>query len=298
MKNLNNFPNPILINNNMDYANSTFDIILENTSIDNDLLKLSVKHEIECNSLTELIKEEKAKVIIKVQSIGTPYRKIFEFGDKKGIIINIKKNDLAKKISIEGYIIATDNIKNFHPAELNELFFKAQFFDIRKGDILALHPGYTLSLDSSELEGHVASIFQIIKKEEMKESIDVILDTDTEKINICLNKITYESYIKIRSQKVLDKYLAAAIVFPALTEALFYIASDEQNPDKPSTYENKQWYRQIKNKITEKNLSFSEKSITSVASSLLGEIVSTALIDFEEMLSGLTDGSNEIGGID
>lgn len=298
MKNLNNFPNPVLINNNMDYNDSTFDVILENSSIDNDLLKLNFKYEIECNSLVEFIKEEKAKVIIKIQSVGTPYREIFEFGDKKELLVSINKNNLAKKISIEGYIIASDNIKNFHPAELNELFFKSQIFNIRKGDILALHPGYSLPLDSSELEGPVASIFQIIKNEELKESVDVILDTDTEKINIHLNTMTYESYMKIRSQKVLDKYLAAAIVLPALTEALFYIASDEQNPDKPSDYENKRWYRQIKNKITEKNLSFDGKSITSVASSLLGEIVSTALTDFEETLDSLLDGTNEIGSVD
>lgn len=298
MKNLNNFPNPVLINNNMDYNNSSFDIIFENFSYENDLLKLNLKYELECDSLTEFIKEGKAKVIIKIQSVGTPYREIFEFGGKQEMHINIKKNDLAKKISIEGYVIASDNIKNFHPSELNELFFRSQIFDIRKGDILALHPGYSLPLDSSELEGPVASIFQIIKNEELKESIDVILDTDTEKINIHLNKMVYESYIKIRSQKVLDKYLAAAIVLPALTEALYYIASDEQNPDKPSGYEDKRWYRQIKNKIEEKKLSFEEKSMTSVASSLLGEIVSTALIDFEETLSGLADGSNEIGSVD
>lgn len=258
MKNLNNFPNPVLINNNMDYDNSSFDIIFENFSYENDLLKLNLKYELECDSLTEFIKEGKAKVIIKIQSVGTPYREIFEFGGKQEMHINIKKNDLAKKISIEGYVIASDNIKNFHPSELNELFFRSQIFDIRKGDILALHPGYSLPLDSSELEGPVASIFQIIKNEELKESIDVILDTDTEKINIHLNKMVYESYIKIRSQKVLDKYLAAAIVLPALTEALYYIASDEQNPDKPSGYEDKRWYRQIKNKIEEKKLSFEE----------------------------------------
>lgn len=298
MKNLNNFPNPVLINNNMDYNDSTFDVILENFSIDNDLLKLNLKYEIECSSLAEFIKEGKAKAIIKIQSVGTPYREIFEFDNKRELLICINKNNLAKKMSIEGYIIASDNIKNFHPAELNELFFKSQIFNIRKGDILALHPGYSLPLDSSELEGPVASIFQIIKNEELKESIDVILDTDTEKINIHLNKRAYESYIKIRSQKVLDKYLAAAIVLPALTEALYYIASDEQNPDKPSGYEDKRWYRQIKNKIEEKKLSFEDKSITSVASSLLGEIVSTALIDFEEALSSLADGSNEIGSID
>lgn len=104
--------------------------------------------------------------------------------------------------------------------------------------------------------------------------------------------------MEIRSQKVLDKYLATAIVLPALTEALFYIASDEQNPDKQSGYENKRWYRQIKNKIDEKKLSFEGKSITSVASSLLGEIISNALSDFKETLSGLADGSNEIGSVD
>lgn len=298
MKNLNNFPNPVLINNNIDYNNSTFEIIFENSSIENELLKLNLKYEIDCNSLNEFIKEGKAKVIIKIQSVGTPYRKIFEFDNKKELLVSINKNDLAKKISIEGYIIATDNIKNFHPVELNELFFKSQIFDIRKGDILALHPGYSLPLDSSELEGPVASIFQIIKKEDLKESIDVILETDTEKINIYLNKITYESYMKIRAQKILDKYLAAAIVLPALTEALFYIAFDEQNPDKSSGYEDKRWYRQIKSKIKEKKLSFEGKSINSVASSLLGEIVSTALIDFEETLNGFADGSNEIGSID
>ena len=71
MKNLNNFPNPVLINNNMDYDNSSFDIIFENFSYDNDLLKLNLKYELECDSLTEFIKEGKAKVIIKIQSVGT-----------------------------------------------------------------------------------------------------------------------------------------------------------------------------------------------------------------------------------
>lgn len=298
MKNLNNFPNPVLINNNMDYNNSTFDILLENSIIDNDLLKLNLSYEIKCSSLVEFIKEKRAKVIIKIQSVGTPYREIFEFNVETEITINIKKNDLAKKISIEGYVIASDNIKDFHPKELNELFFKSQTFDIRKGDILAFHPGYSLPLDSSELEGPVSSIFQIIKREDMKESIDVILDTSTEKVNINLNKTTYESYMKLRTQKILDKYLAATIVLPALTEALFYIASDEQNPDKSSGYEDKRWYRQIKSKIKDKKLSFEGKSITLIASSLLGEIVSTALIDFEETLNSLADGSNEIGSVD
>ena len=298
MKNLNNFPNPILLNNNLDYTDSKFDIILENSIIDKDLLKLIVMYELNCKSLSNYINEKKAKAIIKIQSLGTPYRKIFEFTNGNQLIINIPKNDLAKKISIEGFIIAAEDIKNFHPSELNELFFKSQIFDIRKGDILALHPGYSLPLDSSELEGPVASIFQIIKRDEMKEAIDVALDTGTEKINIYLNNTTYESYTKIRSQKMLDKYLAATIVFPALTEALFYIASDEQNPDKASEYENKRWYRQIKNKIEEKKLSFEGKAITSVANSLLGEIVSTALVDFEETLNSLADGSNEIGSVD
>ena len=63
MKNLNNFPNPVLINNNMDYDNSSFDIIFENFSYENDLLKLNLKYELECDSLTEFIKEGKAKVI-------------------------------------------------------------------------------------------------------------------------------------------------------------------------------------------------------------------------------------------
>ena len=93
MKNLNNFPNPVLINNSLDYDNSTFDVILENSSIDNDLLKLNLKYEIECNSLAEFIKEGKAKVIIKIQSVGTPYREIFEFGDKKELLISINKNN-------------------------------------------------------------------------------------------------------------------------------------------------------------------------------------------------------------
>ena len=100
MKNLNNFPNPVLINNNMDYDNSSFDIILENSSIDNDLLKLNLKYELDCGGLAEFVKEEKAKAIIKIQSVGTPYREIFEFGDKKEILINIKKQQIILKIFI------------------------------------------------------------------------------------------------------------------------------------------------------------------------------------------------------
>ena len=40
----------------------------------------------------------------------------------------------------------------------------------------------------------------------MKESIDIALDTNTEKINIYLNKNTYDAYYELRKTKTFDKY--------------------------------------------------------------------------------------------
>lgn len=297
-KQKNEFPHPVLVNNGSDYIDCSFDLKINDLKIEGNYLKAEVEYSLNSPGLTNLLNENKLKVLIKIQSPKTAYRNIFEIENNSNkIAFSIPENNIADKIEISGIIVAAETLEHFSLEEHNKAFFNSANFEIRKGDILAIHPGFEQKIDSSEMEGPVASIFNISRQD-----INVAIKPDfsDHKIEINLNNQTYESYFELKNKKdQLKKYLSAVVVFPVLVEALGYMQGVKT--DKETLYDeytDKRWYRVIENKIQEKNIDLQNLTLTEAANNILGDIVQNSLISLKETINDLDNGEFESGGND
>lgn len=298
MKTLKNeFPHPILIDNGSDYIRCSFELSEpENIRIEGDNLCFDIKYNLESEGLNDLLREEKAKVIIKIYSPKTAYRDIFTFSNSSTLNIHVPKNNIAEKIEILGSIIANQQIEDFCLQEHNKDLFGTAYFEIRKADTLAMAKKIVIPLDASELEGPVVSIFNISKNTDLNVSLRPDFDDESGKINIYLNTKTYDTYsiLRVKSPE-LKRYLAAVIVFPVLIEALSIIKNENEEE---SVYVEKRWYRMINKKLEDKSINLEETGITETANKLLGEIVQDSLISFSEKMIFEFDEGLETGGAD
>ncbi len=295
----NEFPHPLLYSNSDDYINSSFELFLNNQKILNDNLLIEAEYKLLSKTLQTLLAQNKAEIVIKVESSKASYRNIFLFNkDSDKLTIEIDKNKVADKLEISAVIIAKTVIEQFTSDEFNKNLFGNAFFEIRKGDILAQDIGYTIELDATELEGPVASVFEI-----SRQNIDVALKPDflqeNGKIGINLSFQVRDIYDELRNKNhELKKYLAAVIVLPVLVEAIGYIQGIELNSkEEYFEYSDKRWYRAILKKIKYKQVDL-QLPATEIANMLLGDIIKSALISFKETIDNSFDGEIESGGID
>lgn len=292
----NEFPHPILIDNHIDYTDSSFDINLQNEPfIDGEYLCFTIGYKLNCTGLTNFINENTASVVIKVQSPKTKYRDTFLIQpDKDYIEIRILSNSLDEKIEVIGHIISNQPIKQFLLEEHNKTIFNNTYFDIRKADILGLSSVITIPLDTSELQGPIASIFKI-SKINTEETIKPDFFGADGKIEINLNQETYNIYNDLKTKKSeFNRYLSAVIIYPVLIEALFMMKNAENNSNVDTNdIEDMRWYRMISKKLSLKNISLQSVGITEIANMLLGDITQDALTSFKNTVDGMFTGEIE-----
>lgn len=297
----NEFPHPILIDNHIDYTDSSFDINLQNEPfIDDEYLCFTIGYKLNCPGLTNLINENTASVVIKVQSPKTKYRDTFSIpSDKDYIDIRILSNRLDEKIEVIGNIISNQSIKQFLLKEHNKTIFNNTYFDLRKADILGLSSIITIPLDTSELQGPIASIFKI-SKINMEEPIRPDFFGADGKIDINVNPEIYNIYIDLKTKKTeFNRYLSAVIIYPVLIEALSMMKNVENNPILDTgEIEDMRWYRMISKKLSLKNICLSSAGITETANILLGDITQDALTSFKDTIYGMFTGEIEAEEVD
>jgi len=286
-----NFPHPVLVGNNSDYIDCSFELSEPIAKIEGESLYFDISYSLISDGLSKLLTDGTAKVLIKIYSPKTTYRNTFVFENTDILNVKIQKDDIAERIEIQGSIIANQSIEQFCLPEHNKDLFGTTYFKIRKADILAETKEIVIRLDASELEGPVASIFNITRKSDLDAAI--YPDFNDDKIMINLNDKTYDAYKDLKSDSVLKRYLAAVIVFPVLIEALSLIRPQSEESD----HADKRWYRMITKKLDDKNINL-EDGTTKIANALLGDIVSEALISFREKIYGDFNGDLESGGAD
>lgn len=299
IKTKNEFPHPVIYNNSDDYTNSSFELFLNEQKIDNDDLVIEAEYKLVSKTILSLLNQDKAEVILKIESSKVSYRNIFSFENNLNILnVRIDKNKVAENLEISAVIVAKEKIEQFQSDEFNKNLFGNAFFEIRKGDILAQDVGFTIKLDASELEGPVTSVFEISRQD-----TDISLKPDflqeNGKIGINLSYQMRDIYDELRTKNSeLKKYLSAVIVLPVLVEAIGYIQGIEANSkEEYSEYSDKRWYRAILKKIRQKHIDL-ELPSTEIANILLGDIIRCALISFKEIIDNSFNGEIESGGID
>ncbi len=296
------FPHPVLFEGNDDYIDSIFSITTEDITEDGQDFCLQITYTLTSNGLQNLIANNKAAVVAKIESPFASYRKleIFDCNETQKQIL-IKRNHVAKELVIKAQIVANEKIDNFLLEEHNKDYFTIPY-TIEVGEVLAYEPGNRLFLDASELEKPVSSIITIAENDFSNELIIVDLN-DEHKIKVFLDKDSYGAYWNLRSKQELKKYIAGIVVMPALNEAVDKIKSNLLDGESDQILAGKTWYRVIKKKIVEKGIEEEDipmESTVKLSNLLLGNIINSSLGSLDETFAREFDGAslNVMGGND
>lgn len=299
-----NYPYPVLAPGRDDYNECFFEVFFshENISVTEENIEIPISYKLKCNSLENMILDNKAQVIIKIKSSPASYSRIVGFAvDEKEQVLKIPKYDVISNIELTGLIVAKEKIENYTCSELNQLYFSGMKFNLQKGDFLALDITRKIYIDDSELEKPLASIFTINKVQEQEEG--VVVDFWDQKINVNLSVELNKMYwtLKDFNNGALRRYVIGIIVFPALVEAIEQI-KDHYKEAADEDYSENRWFRAIELKAKKYDVIMSEYygSSVALANKLLGDIALDALKSFKEMLDQeMNDGETHmIGGVD
>lgn len=242
------FPHPLLAEGRDDYReNCKFNTAFEPGKIivDDDHIIIPIEYQLICDSLEELLTENKVRPIISVYCGEASYSRIFDFPKHKTKMeVKIPKYDVINKLEIEGMLLANTYIDQFSSDEFNQNYFGGAVFKLRKGDIMAGESTRIIYLDASELEKPLSSIFTIRRIPDQKEGIRTVFEL--QKIQINLNEELYQQYIEYKEFNQEDhiRYFNGVIIFPALVGAVS-IMKEVLQGTADSYLRGNLWYRSI-----------------------------------------------------
>ena len=133
-----NFPIPVL-GNSSDYIPNQFKLSIRKQA-DSDTGLFTYKAVIDMGTshseIEELAKNKKIKFVITVYCQSTFYRKNFD-SHEKTLEFTIPVESLNLEVNYRAYIIASENINNFKPLNVDDVFNDA-LFEINEGDIVGV----------------------------------------------------------------------------------------------------------------------------------------------------------------
>lgn len=285
------YPHPYMADGRNDYSIGVFEVLLDERETTNEHFVLKFSYTLECPGMQEYIENGAAKIIMRVKSATTSFRKNYTFDlNSHRCVITIPKQAVAKSIQAQAFIVATTETNSFALPEHNQTYFHGIKFSLRKGDLLGESADFEIELDDSELQKPISSIFTIQSNDEEPESTVPAFYTD--KITIYLSRRLYDVYFAMRGKHELRRYLSAVIVLPALVEALTMMQVEQDQ-----SIESKRWYRAIKSKLPSvgvPDILDPGMPLTTVANRLLGDVSWEALFTLKETFDDINRNSETI----
>lgn len=279
-----NYPHPVLHIANEDYIDSKFAIELPvDPYIEGDLAKIELRYVLESNGLQNYIDDNKANVVVYLESVEAEFRKIFYFSkNSNSLNIEINKNNLSKKLQIKGYIVASSRITPFVLPEHNQELFGGIPFALNKGDILAIDDGFSVPMENYDPLIDRPSIFSIRQQlDNPNEEVSVDLLT-RDKITILLNEETFAKYQRLYEAPDVRTLLASMFAVPVLVDALSYIKNADA--DVIEGLSERKWYQVVNAKIKELNIDLTnEDSMTKIANIILPHVFKSNIETFIEV---------------
>lgn len=285
------YPHPMLYKESEDYIDSNFEFNIVSQKDDRNEFVFYLDYTLSSKGLLDLIKDNKAKIIVRIDSPAASYRQVHELSDDS-TIITINKNHVVKKIQFISMVVACDNIQGFKlPNEHNPEYFAGIHFNLRKGDMLAYSNQIIVTLDDSELKKPLASIFNIRSAKDAEKSIQTNFEFD--KISIIVKEDVYNLYYKLRKDAAFKIFLSSILVLPVLTEAIVKMKDDIANGQ--GMYSDNRWYKTIEKKLEANHLEWknSDESPVTLANILLGDIIKSAHICLNETFEKFNYGLEE-----
>lgn len=293
------FPHPLLIDGRDDYVAGSF-ILREKEELrevtHNEFI-FHFEYNLDCPGLELYIIQGNASVMLRVTSSAASFRKKFKFeSGTTELKIRLAQNELVKNVHFTAFIVSIGD-KKFSLSEHNEEYYSNLQFELRKGDILAESETIRISLDDSELQKPLTSIFQITESENAQEAMRPSFENSDGKIHIYLSPELYQRYDELKwSQPSLRRNLSAVITMPVLVEAIEKMQSEGDD-----RYEDYRWHKALSNRLAHYDIDIEEPTLSSatIANKIYGNIIFDAMSSIRQRLDDVINRETpDFGGDD
>lgn len=256
------FPYPVLCLESDDYINNQFEVSFE-IAKDINTIRFAFKVALADNTLKEMIDEEIVELIYHIECAKTLYRQIHITKELK-YNLAIEEKNLNGKVDICCFIVAKQDIEKYVNKNFNEDYMGASF-EILRGNILGFYnlPRVEFTKNVEEL-ADVASIFSILRQENIEDGISIELNG--EKIKVWLDNDGFSQYKNFAKSALYQPMIHAMIIFPALMYALDMIMKDGEEE-----YSEYRWFKGIERMLENSNMQFNKETIEQVSSYKLAQ---------------------------
>lgn len=212
---------PVLSVEDDDYIDSIFDAEVEKRE---DFGKIIIKANfiLKNEGLYNLINSGYAKFVLHVECPTMSERLIY-YSDTESVEAAINMDDLDDNIEISTFIVVIKDIFGYSNVKFNYDYGGATF-NLKKGNILAIGPNYTLKIDrSNKSYQKLPDILQIVEDDKSKGEFTV--DCSRDVIYVYVNKSEKNSYIN--KGKRFKNSVLSMIMVPVMVNVLCCMQKDK-----------------------------------------------------------------------
>lgn len=232
-------PHPILgISDDVD-GNFTIEPTVELTK---ERIGISIKTTLSNPSLEELKVNKKCSYCVEISCQSTLYRKSFLFaGDD--IQIDILPRDLLNKVTVQVFIVATDQIRNYLPVGANADYAGASF-SLSMGDVMGIGGTFSFVAEKRWQNLKKLASFIVVERNDDIENGPVEYDLSGNRIIIKVSQQDFKKTSDLQLYPHVPEIFHSAIIYPALLHAINVMFLNEES------YEDNQWQNYV-NQIIE-----------------------------------------------
>lgn len=252
------YPYPVLSDNTSDYVNSSFSMDLQVSQGMREIcfhISLNLLNE----EIEKLIINGMAEYVLHIECPYTSYRTVIKT-DESEMKKCISENKLNGKVSICAFIIAKEDILQYHNRSFNK-DYGDMCFSVNRGNIIAIggQANIEITKDVEELS-KIPSIFTICRcAEDINDSMKI--DITGEKIAITLCKRSFENYKMLISLPSMIPVMHSMLIVPTLIYTFETLKKEGS-----SEFEELRWFKSIERTLRKNGAILDEKLLDSVPS--------------------------------
>jgi len=275
-----NYPYPILLEDSIDYKNSTIKARYLYQGLKNGH-NIKIECVVDNTEIKKLIEDGKACYVVQIESPNAMYRNMFKFHNANDINITLGNDEVIDYIDIGIAILVTEDIENFESEDFVDAY-KGIKMKINKNEILGVCQNVRkiIVLDDEILK-EVHSIFNLQKDS----NIDYITyDPNYDRILIKIPEEIGNYYLTSKGNKEKITVLNSILFMPILTS----IVNDMKEAEEE--FSSRLWFKTLTNKINdimkEKHMTREEifENPYETAQMLLKNITVESINEFKKLL--------------
>lgn len=246
-----------------------------------------IKFEIALNNseLLEMIRNEKAEIVLHMECSQTGYRHYYVVPDDlQSYEFVIPDEKISGKLQVCPYILAKESISDFSNEDFND-DYSGMTFEIERGNILAIAKQMDVKVKKKTDDlRNLQSIINVVENADRSQDY-MVVDYDGSLINVLLPNQEWSRFSALNTGKKLSNVFNTMIAVPALTYVLVHLQKIGPNGRIQLSEDDKIWYDCIKRALLEtfkidlEDSAFDNKDSFVMAQQLINGPLDKALIE-------------------